>query len=206
MWSMGGDEDEQRAPGRQVIEKARVALRNAHLGLADFRSEDPSRRLAGFQNAIVFGRSVTNVLENLRSRVPSFDDWYKPRSAALGEDPGFRRLYLMRSEILKQGDGRPDMLLEADVIRVSDFEALMKNPPPGALGFFVGDDVGGSGWEVDLGDGTTAKYYVQLPESLGVTFRLTIQGEDAAALLDRYLRAMADLIDDAVQQFALGRA
>ena len=71
--------------------------------LKDLLGQDPDRRLLGMRNAIVFGRAVTNVLEHLRGKVEGFDSWYKPQSARLGQDESFRRIYKMRSEILKEG-------------------------------------------------------------------------------------------------------
>ena len=29
-------------------------------------------------NVVVYGRAVTNVLQNLRNRAQGFDDWYEP--------------------------------------------------------------------------------------------------------------------------------
>lgn len=45
----------------------------------------------------------------------------------------------------------------------------MQNPPPGARGFFLADEVGGSGWEIEMPDGRVEKFYVGLPESLKIT-------------------------------------
>ena len=51
----------------------------------------------------------------------------------------------------------------------SEIAALQRNPPLGARVFFIGDHLGGSGWEVELPDGSTGNYYVQLPESMRIT-------------------------------------
>jgi len=39
--------------------------------------------------------------------------------------------------------------------------------PPGATSFFIGDELGGTGWEVSQPDGSTEKYYIDLPEEIG---------------------------------------
>lgn len=42
----------------------------------------------------------------------------------------------------------------------------MQNPPPGAKDFYLTDELGGSSWEVELPDGSTTKYYAQLPDGI----------------------------------------
>ena len=181
------------------------SLRSARMGLADFLARDPRRRITGFRNAVVFGRAVTNILEHLRGKVENFDEWYKPRSSALGSDPGFARLYKMRSEILKEGTGAPSQSIYIEHLNTADLQPLMQNPPRGAKGFFIGDQAGGSGWEVDLGDGETEKYYVALPPSVRMTTSFSLGDEDAGALLTRYLDALGDLLKDAKDHFGIGR-
>ena len=56
---------------------------------------------------------------------------------------------------------------------------MMQNPPPGAKGFFIGDQLGGSGWEVELPDGTVAKYYVTVPDHLQDNIRIRFHFRDA---------------------------
>lgn len=44
--------------------------------------------------------------------------------------------------------------------------AILENagpPPPDATSFFIADLIGGSGWEIELPDGLTEKYYVVVP-------------------------------------------
>jgi hypothetical protein len=49
---------------------------------------------------------------------------------------------------------------------------LMANRPPGAKAYFIGDRLGGSGWEIELPDGSVQNYYVKLPPELGIQFSL----------------------------------
>lgn len=173
------------------------------MGLADFLGHDPNRRLPGFRNAVVFGRSVTNVLEHLRGKVDNFDAWYKARSAALGADPGFARLYKMRSEILKEGTGNPSMSMYIEHLNTADLEPLMRNPPPGAKNFFVGDQSGGSGWEVDVGEGEVERYYVALPPEVRLITSYSLGDEEAGDLLTRYLAALDQMIREAKTHFGI---
>ena len=184
-----------------ILRNASETLRIARSGFADFAGPDPARRDAGFRNAVVFGRAVTNVLEHLRGKVPNFDEWYKPKSLALKEDEGFRTLYQLRSQILKEGTGGPSMSIHIGHMDTADLAPLMRNPPPGAKGFFVGDMTGGSGWEVELPDGEKEKYYVSLPASIDMSVTHQIGDEDAKHLLSRYLNEMQSLIAEARAQF-----
>ena len=63
----------------QILQQAEDTLFTAALGLAHVNGNDARARVAGLRNVIVFGRAVTNVLQNLRSTEPEFDEWYKPR-------------------------------------------------------------------------------------------------------------------------------
>jgi len=51
-------------------------------------------------------------------------------------------------------------------LRIPDDLATIGPAPPGATSFFIGDQLGGSGWEIKLPDGSTGKYYVDLPTDL----------------------------------------
>jgi hypothetical protein len=187
-----------------VLARARECLRDAGLGLKDLLGADPNRRLSGMRNAIVFGRAVTNVLENLRGKVEGFDAWYKPQSARLGEDESFRRIYKMRSEILKEGETTVGTSMHIRNFSTDDMHRLGP-PPPGATSFFMGDQRGGSGWLVPLPDGTEEKYYVELPSDIGSTTFVMEVGErrsvPVAGVLARYLSTLKRLIDEAESTF-----
>lgn len=94
---IAGENDKQL-----VLQRAREALQVARQALQDAR--DPQRRPAALRNVVVFGRSVSNIIENLRSRVEQFDEWYKPLSEGMARDPLLKFFYNLRSQILKQGE------------------------------------------------------------------------------------------------------
>lgn len=87
--------------------------------------------------------------------------------------------------------------------------------PPGATGFFVGDQLGGSGWEVELPDGSKEKYYTEVPGNVTVSQHFSdisadqfpeLQGltiEEAAKL---YIDEMAALLERARNRFLPGVA
>lgn len=151
----------------EVLDRVATTLETARYGLADLTSPDPGRQLSGLRNLVVFGRAVTNVLQNLRGVAPDFDAWYQPWVQEMRDDPLLRYFYTLRSEILKKGS-----LQTARSVYISSFSLptdlrRFGPPPPGATGFFIGDANGGTGWHVRLPDGTEEAYYVSLPADIG---------------------------------------
>jgi hypothetical protein len=184
-----------------VLRRAREALAVAQLALRDAR--DPPRRPAALRNVIVFGRSVSNIIENLRSRVERFDEWYKPLSEEMARDPLLKFFYNLRSQILKQGDLGTTNYAH---IKHLDQEAMQRLPrPANARGFFMGDRLGGSGWEVEVSPGVVEHFYVDLPDDIGVSglmFRdapgSAASGEqDAVKLCALFLEHMERLVNAA---------
>ena len=85
----------------QVLQRTEDTLATAKHGYQDLISGERSRRFSGLRNLIVFGRSVTFVLQNLRSSVGKerFDSWYEPQQEMMKSD-----LKLMtKDQYLKDG-------------------------------------------------------------------------------------------------------
>ena len=147
---------------RAILERANQLLRQAKLSLDDLESQDPERRVAAMRNIIVWTRGVTQVLQKLRSTVPDFDSWYEPYQKEMENDPLLRYLYLLRNDILKEGK-TPPVSFSIHITSMSTSD--LGPPPPNARGMFIGDQLGGIGWEIELDDGTVEKQYVKLPET-----------------------------------------
>lgn len=147
-----------------ILKDAAETLQTAEWGLADFLGNDPRRRMPGLRNLVTFGVATTQATQNLRGiDKDAFDNWYEPFRAQMRDDPLMRYFWKLRSQILKEGrlgSVGVEIHVEFDGSR---HQEVMRNPPPGARMFFIGDMLGGSGWEVELPDGTTTKYYVELP-------------------------------------------
>jgi hypothetical protein len=95
-----------------------------------------------------------------------FDAWYAPFKAEMERDPLMRYFTKLRNEILKEGTQPTSLSVQVDYLSTDDLQPLLNNPPPGAESFFIGDQLGGSGWEIALPDGTKEKYYVDLPDTI----------------------------------------
>lgn len=149
-----------------IIIKAEETLQTARYGFDDLTSGNRQRRFSGIRNLVVFGRSVTFVLQNLKTPVGefAFNEWYEPIQEQMKSDVLMKYFVTLRNEILKQGK-LPVSTSALININPGDM-AKLGTPPPGAKGFFIGDQAGGSGWEIELPDGTTEKYYVEIPQSM----------------------------------------
>jgi hypothetical protein len=166
--------------------------------------------MAGLRNLVVFGRAVTNILQNLRTTEgESFDKWYQSKVEEMGSDQVLRYFYKLRSEILKQGS----IKTSASMTLSGNPMALMQRhkAPPGAKAFFMGDNIGGCGWEVEVGPGVTEKYYVDVPDNIpGLQMTINVhlldapeelRGETIVELSIHYLSYLTALVREARMQF-----
>ncbi len=195
-----------------VLTNAARVLATAKLGLKLVKSGDPNERLAGIHDVVVFGRAVTNVLQNLRSTDPGFDEWYAPLQEEMRADPLMRYFYELRSSILKEGVAKTQVRMKLERFSSRDI-ARFGAPPPGATRFFMGDALGGVGWEVPQPDGTMEKYYVALPTDIG-TIEIYLAGApdthlgaavpdaEVGRLAELYLGYLQRLLDKAVARFS----
>lgn len=151
----------------EILKTTEETLNTAQYGLDDLIMGPPQRKLSGLRNLVVFGRAVTNVLQNLRGTEPDFDEWYGKYREEMEPDPLMRYFYTLRTKILKEG--LLETMARAYIGRLSLTEDMSRfgPPPPNAKAFFIGDSAGGSGWEIELPDGSTEKYYVELPAKVG---------------------------------------
>lgn len=126
-------------------------------------------RKRAFANIIIFGRSVTFVLQNLRSRVFGFDEWYVPIQEKMKGDELLNTFKNARNDLEKQGKINSATSISIDFLDGRMMAELMKNPPKNAKSFFIGDTFGGSGWFVEMPDGTEEKLYVEIGENSSIS-------------------------------------
>ena len=152
----------------EVLTQVRAHLKMVESALADVKGANPGKRMPGWSNVTVWGRSVTSALQRLRSAAApgAFDKWYEPWRTEMANDPLMRWVYQERSNILKAA--KQSKLTVSGTFTVDTNKLPLNNPPPGARNFILGDLFGGSGWEIELPDGTTEMHYVELPEGIMV--------------------------------------
>jgi len=194
-----------------VLKRCQETLSTARFGLEDIK-RTPERRLAGLRNLMVFGRAVTNIFQNLRSIESNFDDWYTPLRKEIERDPLMRYFYTLRSEILKQGSLSVGTYAYIRSFQYPQDLKKLGPPPPNAKSFFIGDQLGGSGWEVVVENGSVEMYYVDLPGDIGQAglhlpeapeehLGQKLKNKDVGYLGELYLRYLEKLIQNAKQVF-----
>lgn len=198
-----------------AIKRAEQVLDTAYFGLKVLKIGDPSERSAGLRNVLVFGRSVTFVIQNLRSIVGEsrFNSWYAPFQDQMRADPLMRYFVEARNNLEKQG--RLDVSLSATIhsLNSNDLEKLEKPPFESTL-FFIGDQNGGSGWEMDLGGGESIKYYISIPKSIGEVRQIfhslpenisqELRDLSTDELCSIYLEKLSSLLAATKKEFLLG--
>jgi hypothetical protein len=152
---------------REYLQRTRETLDTAFQAYFVLKDQSPIRRPAGFRNVIVFGSIVRAVLEGLPSDGGEFDKWFKPIRKEFKNSLLMKLFAQLLVEIRKReashiGKG-------ARVVGFNypaDIPKLGKRPPH-ARELFMGDDIGGIGWEVEVMPGTIEKYYAILPSAYG---------------------------------------
>lgn len=152
----------------EILKRTEETLSTARHGLDDLITGSPQRKLSGLRNLVVFGRAITNVLQNLRGTEPNFDEWYGKYRDEMESDPLMRYFYALRTKILKEGLLETMTCVYIGRLSLPEDMSRFGPPPPNAKAFFIGDSVGGSGWEIELPDGSTEKYYVEIPTEIGL--------------------------------------
>jgi hypothetical protein len=195
---------------KTILDFAQDTLETAEFGLRMVQSGNPALRKTGIRNLIVFGRAVTNTLQKLRSVVPDFESWYQPWVDRMRADPIMSYFYKLRSEILKEGKMKTGVSVQIEHLDMGALMAVVPRPP-GAKSFFIGDQLGGSGWEVALPNGETQKFYVQFPQGIpGVQITVNLHLADAPPeikdvpvqkLCEHYYSQLAALCQEAKQRF-----
>jgi hypothetical protein len=149
-----------------ILSRAEMTLQTAKFGLDDLIKGPSERKLAGLSNFITFGRAVTNVLQQLRHKEKGFEEWYAPYEKEMRLDELMKHFYDLRSEILKEGKLGTGAHTHIKSFSFPEDLERLPPPPPNVKGFFMGDQTGGSGWEVELPDGSVEKYYVSIPHDI----------------------------------------
>ena len=96
----------------QTVTRAGTMLRMVQQGLRDMQEANQDRILLGFLGIVVFGRSMTLVMQNLRTHDrQAFDSWYAPWQAEMKNDPLMRYFYDLRTMVIHHDAPAIDILL-----------------------------------------------------------------------------------------------
>lgn len=186
-----------------ILKASQETLDVAEIGYETFVRSSPKIKLVGLRNLVVFGRAVTNVLQNLKSTEPEFEEWYKKYQDEMRADPLMKYFYDLRSEILKEGKLQVGVRAYIDHLSLPTDMRRFGLPPPNVKSFFIGDNLGGTGWIVQLANGSTEKYYVDLPTDIGsvdIVFPNPPEHHDGKKITDNSVQNLARIYLDYLQQ------
>lgn len=193
-----------------IIKNAEDMLITAKYGLDLLKTENPYYLPTGIRNVLTFGRAITKVLQRLRSHESEFSAWYKPYRDEMENDPLLKYLYRIRNDVLKEGMMPVTSKTHISFLNLDWVNQLPK--PPNTKGFFIGDNLGGSGFEVELPDGSTEKLYIKLPWDTVITsahfknlpnshLGKSINGISIKEICELYLQYLEKIIKGAKRKF-----
>lgn len=197
---------------KDILLRANNMLIVAERGYSDLAGEDPAAYNSGLMNVATFGRAVTNVLQNLRSVVEHFDDWYMPKQEEMRSSPVCRHFYKIRSDILKRGESGTSVTVHlfSSPGTMDELIAAAGAPPTDNAEFVIGGRFSGSGWLIRHADGSEDVFYVSLPEELAITKVVvsdtareeSVRGKNIVDLAREYLDYLRLLVQDAKHRFS----
>lgn len=193
-----------------VFRRIEDTIEMAEFALEDWCGEDQDKRIPGLKNFLVHSRAITNVLQNLRSKVHGFDAWYGVIEQRMRADEHMRYLYKLRSEILKTGvtpvalsiDPRPPMA------RVKMDTRFLEPPPfPGARWTLTKV---GARWEGTSETGDFKRAWSTVPEQWGLVWQTfgdlpdlpvphTLRRASIMETCTAHLSALCAIVDEAYE-------
>lgn len=190
------------ATAQQAIRAAEQHLETARFGLQDALTH-ADRAYSGIMNAVVFGRAVTFSLQNMAKEVPAFSGWYAKKVEIMRADPLMQYMVELRNRFEKSAEQQLSSATYFGSFSTEDIPSW----PPGATGFFIGDQTGRNGFDVVTPDGAKSKYYITLPKEKVDNFMLLSKAPEqfrnmpATDVVMKYLDYLTKLVADARANF-----
>jgi len=165
------------------LQEAEALLRLAEGGLKQVSSGNPDRRIPGLRNVLVFGALFRTAMEKLAARDPLFASWFDQQRMPKEVDE-------LRSATIRKPKERKDYTQLQLASEGKEFGPR----PANAIAFFSGDRLGGSGWDIALGDGRVEKYYVVIPDHPPVGDTFGKEGATAETVAKRYVTLLREML------------
>lgn len=194
------------------LNNIKEAIRELEYEFNLYKNSNNHNKIVHMKNFITRGRSVTFIIQNLKSvvEVETFNNWYIPWQNKMKQNEILKVLVTMRNEIEKQGKIETSVGVYIEKLDSNDID--LSNPPSNAVSYFIGDQIGGSGWEIELEDGCKEKIYVDLPGGINVDINLNISELESTAqklgingttqdILEYYLEFLKEISSDAIDTF-----
>ncbi len=176
--------------------------------------EEPTERRYHLKNFVLHCSSVTHVVQGLRSKVSSFDEWWTSIVAVMDADPLMRYFYKLRTEILKKNAYHVSYKISprpphtSVTLRRSDIGP----PPEHGMTFRVTGD--GPFWVLHSPAGREIKSIrALLPEGCGGVGRLLFtdcpeaefpkhfEGQDIAEVCQAHMDRLLAIVEQAYEKY-----
>jgi hypothetical protein len=170
----------------QRIQDAEALLRLAEGGLKQIASGNVDRRIPGLRNVLVFGALFHTSMRELAATDPLFASWFDQQ-----------KLPKEVEELRKAAIRAPKERKDYTQVQLASEGKEYGPRPANAMAFFSGDRLGGSGWDISLGEGRMEKYYVVIPDHEPVGDSFGKEGATAEAVAKRYVAALREMLKHA---------
>jgi hypothetical protein len=188
--------DEEKSRISEILGEAQERLNTAQVGL-DLARRGPDLVKSGLRNVAIFGKMVTFCSNNLRGKVDGFQEWDRGAKQKYFENDIARAMSDARNQFEKQAS---NPISSATYIKSFSTQDLATFPkPPNAIGFFIGDRMGGSGWMVQMENGDRVRFYIDLPPEIGESKTILRHGGKALDLIgaaEEYLHSLQSYLND----------
>jgi len=187
-----------------IFNNAEESLKTAHFGLKIASGSHGQKRMMALRNAITFARPVTDILEDAKPLLgEEYSQWYDDKiEFVTEEDEVCQTLGGVRNNLLHEG--KDDTYTYAKIDSMSG-EEIRELAPPWADSIFIGDQYGGSGFTIELPDEEEKKFYVPIPDEMGietgVQFKDLDTPGDAEEDVRYYVKVMAEMVAEAKGKF-----
>jgi len=202
--------------GRTDLSSLRLEIDFLLSCLSDLKQPGNTRRTSAFWNIVTYGRMVTFHMQKLLSGMDGFEEWYTAKQEEMRDDELLIFFKQMRNIIEKEHFIRPANVAYISHLEIPRDLQRFGPPPPGAKGFFIGDQYGGSGWNVEGPNGQQFKVYVELPSDIGTTWMTLkemprkhlgkmLKDNSLESACTLYIGYLKELVEVAIDQFGWGK-
>ncbi len=181
---------------QEILKEAQERLEAAATGLM-IAKLGPSEVKAGFRNVAIYGKMVTFCTNNLRGKVDGFEEWDRAAKEKYFDNDVARAMTDARNQFEKQASN--PISSTTHVKSYSPQDRARFPQPPNAIGFFIGDRFGGSGWMLQMANGDKLPLYVDLPEDIGTSRTILSHAGQSLDLIEtseKYLDSLQHYLDD----------
>jgi hypothetical protein len=139
----------------QILSDLQDTLDMALRSYNRLKTGSQEERAVELKNFIINGRSVTFVLQNLKSNEKDFEEWYKKYQDEMSSDPLLSYFNTCRVNIIHKGSFRTGKIFHINNLCIPQDIPKIKGNPQNAksYSFFPCDELGRSGWVIELNDG-----------------------------------------------------